>query len=98
MARNTRGDDSHLIECQRGSRSVRYREVAEMERVERAPDETDAARRRHSSGQDSKSGLGLRIADCGLWIVDCGIVWLPRIRGHAASSSRSSPAPVTAEM
>jgi hypothetical protein len=42
------GHNPHLIEGKREARRVRDREVAEMERVERAPDETDAAWRRHS--------------------------------------------------
>ncbi len=49
MRWNAGRHDPDLIERQRETRGVRHREVAEMERVERAPDETDAARRRHSS-------------------------------------------------
>jgi len=48
MWRNPRWDDPNLIERERGQRRVSRREVAEMEWVERAPDETDAPRRRHA--------------------------------------------------
>ena len=48
-----RGDagrnDPDFVQRKREPRGVRHREVAEMERVERAPDETDAAWRRHPS-------------------------------------------------
>ena len=59
MRRNFGRNDSDFVERKREPCGVRHREVAEMEWVERAPDETGAAWRRHPSAEYQQ----LRIKD-----------------------------------